>query len=54
MESLVANHNVKPVYIDQNDIKIFSFMNSLKNDGSLENMNIIQVRDKFIESQNSE
>ena len=54
MESLVANHNVKPVYIDQNDIKIFSFMNSLKNDGSLDSMNIIQVRDKFIESQNNE
>ena len=44
LNSLNANHFVKPTYLDTHDIKIFELMNHLKDENKLAGMNIIEVR----------
>ena len=44
LNSLNANHFVKPTYLDKHDIKIFELMNKLKEEDKLKDLNIIDVQ----------
>ena len=47
MERIQHNHETKPVYACEEDIILYNIMKRLKNEGRIEDMNIIQIQNEF-------